>query len=63
MYLLIIYLPLISAITGLTMGRYIGERGMSILGPSLLILSSILSLLIYKEVIIDGIEVNVQGIT
>lgn len=63
MYLLIIYLPLISAVTGLTLGRFIGERGMSILGPSLLILSSILSLLIYKDIIIDGNEVNVQGIT
>jgi NADH-ubiquinone oxidoreductase chain 5 len=63
MYILIIYLPLISAIVGLTMGRFIGEKGMSLIGPILLIISSILSLLIYKDIIIDGYEINIQGIT
>lgn len=63
MYTLIIYLPLISAIIGLTMGRFIGERGMGILGPSLLIISSLISFIIFKDIILDGNEVNIQGIT
>lgn len=61
MYLLIIYLPLISAIMGLTTGRFIGEKGMSLLGPILMILTSIISLIIFKDIIIDGNEVLIRG--
>ncbi len=63
MYTLIIYLPLISAIVGLTTGRFIGERGMSIMGPGIMVVCSILSLIIFKDIIIDGNEVFIKGMT
>jgi len=36
---------------------------MSLLGPAIMIVSSILSLIIFKEIIIDGKEVFIEGPT
>lgn len=63
MYTLIIILPLLSATIGLLTGRLIGEKGMGILGSGLMIGASILSLLIFKDIIIDGNEINIEGAT
>lgn len=54
MYLLIIYLPLISAALAGLSGRALGSNGARILTSSLLVLTFMLSLFVFVEVCLNS---------
>ena len=54
MYLLILYIPLFSAIAGVLFGRYLGYRGVGILTSSCIVLTAILSWISLYEVGFSG---------
>lgn len=63
MYLLIIFLPLLSAfISGFT-GRYIGTRGAQILTTSLILITFLLSIFVFYEVGFSGIPCYINLMT
>ena len=51
MYLLILYLPLISSISSGLLGRYLGERGSGIFSTLCIFLTFLISLNIFVEVL------------
>ena len=53
MYLSIIFLPLIGAITAGLFGRYIGKQGAIILTTTLVFLSSLFSFIVFYEVVLS----------
>ena len=63
MYLTIIALPLIGAVSTLLFGRNLGTKGAGIITTGGLALSSILSLLIFYEVGLSGSPVYIKAWT
>jgi NADH-quinone oxidoreductase subunit L len=53
MYLAIIFLPLIGAFTASLFGRYIGKQGAIVITTLLIFLSSILSFIVFFEVVLS----------
>lgn len=60
MYLLIIYLPLISFLINIFLGRYVGRKGASIISIILLNISFIISLILWYEIISSGSTVTIN---
>ena len=60
MYLVLVFLPLISSITAGFFGRFIGPYGSSILTVSCLVLTALCSFFIFYEVAIIGCPVYVK---
>lgn len=61
MYLLILYLPLISAMTVGLLGRKLGKKGGTFLSTSLIGLAFLLSSYIFYEVCLLGSKTNIEG--
>ena len=59
MYYLIVFIPLVSALIAGLGGRYIGEKGTSILTTTLIIITSIFSWISLYEVGIKGFNIYV----
>lgn len=60
MYLIFVFLPLISSITAGLFGRYIGSKGASILTVGCLIVTFLLSLFIFYEVALIGCNTYIK---
>jgi NADH:ubiquinone oxidoreductase subunit 5 (subunit L)/multisubunit Na+/H+ antiporter MnhA subunit len=60
MYYIILFLPLLSAITTLLTGRYIGSKGAGILTTSSIMITSILSWIALYEIGFNGSPVYVH---
>ena len=54
----IIFLPLFGSIFSRFFGKYIGQRNSEIITSFLVLVSALLALIIFKDVIINGYENN-----
>ena len=52
MYLSIVFLPLIGALTASLFGRYIGKQGAILITTSLVSLSAVFSFIVFYEVVL-----------
>jgi NADH-ubiquinone oxidoreductase chain 5 len=63
MYLLIIFLPLIGALTASLLGRKLGKQGSILLTTSLVSISAFFSLIVFYEVVLSHSVCNIKLIT
>ena len=54
MYLLVLFLPLLSAVISGLFGRKMGGRGVAVLASVCMVFSSLLSLGVFYEVVLNG---------